>query len=849
MIRSPDLDSFVCSAVCSKPPPPPPSKATCARIREYQPFRTRFYTHRDILEIGADIQRKQQEKEAAEMQESIAKMKAELWSQAEMHKEDAVEKALKEAAANHNAIVQGLKENLAKESEEEVRKAKAEMQQYMEDGWKREVEAAEQRMAHRLQRALTESAREHKQVVAEARKQEREAVLEEVARQHRKHLEQLKEESKLAEEVYHKSIEELNVEKRRELDVALSVSQIENQIETEKKLREAESLHLDEMGKVMAALQAAEEQVKTLRQKLEKMTNWKDSLEAEIEATRQAFQRMSADQAGSAINSIIRAVSRECAAQGQAVSEPLVVFLVRAVCLDPRNNFNVDQSLTERDVQNLIQLCVSRLLDTSNPSLSTMKMQVYFDLNYTDRAALQSVFPQTEMFTFVSLGKKKKEQQLQNLARLVTGIRLYNKELGKGGRSIDDLPAILNEAIPAATQTVEEALHTCHMLAYQYTALLESMQEDQHRYTQLSSFKLKEALFNVRQHEAFLCILLSDAVTSAQETEKKIVQFAATMEQLKSRVQNKVSINTKEVFPLFVELSDLWTSFQSEILLLNFLTNMTNDLQQFSEIQSQLFPEEVLTSLLEGVTVKTDEERRRETMGSRVNVSDFKNQEWLFPETTDNFDQLLIQYRGFCAHAIGVKGFTLPGNPAIGILRHREKCYVFSSKEAAYFFAQDPDKFIQLNVAKAQEYAELIQLLELHHQFEYLAPYAQARKANKSLMKPILKRDSSTQTDTHILPPTIVPSYEWNEWELRRKAVKLANLRRRLTQAMQTDVSQMRRDSCTQVYLPKDAGTQTKRDSSSNVPRPQVFLAGLRGGSSSTTQVVKVDLTRAVDET
>lgn len=43
---------------------------------------------------------------------------------------------------------------------------------------------------------------------------------------------------------------------------------------------------------------------------------------------------------------------------------------------------------------------------------------------------------------------------------------------------------------------------------------------------------------------------------------------------------------------------------------------MTNNLQQFSEIQSQLFPEEVLTSLLEGVTVKSDEERIRETMGT-----------------------------------------------------------------------------------------------------------------------------------------------------------------------------------------------------------------------------------------
>ena len=79
---------------------------------------------------------------------------------------------------------------------------------------------------------------------------------------------------------------------------------------------------------------------------------------------------------------------------------------------------------------------------------------------------------------------------------------------------------------------------------------------------------------------------------------------------------------------------------------------------------------------------------------------------------------LTILFCGVCS------GFFL-GNPAIGILKHKERCYVFSSKEAAYIFAQDPDKFIQLNVEKAKEHAELIQLLELRHQFEYLAPYAQ----------------------------------------------------------------------------------------------------------------------------
>ncbi|XP_010193245.1 PREDICTED: uncharacterized protein C6orf163 homolog, partial [Mesitornis unicolor] len=183
MIRSSDLDSFVCCAVSSKVLPPP-SNATFNRIREYKPFRTRFYTHRDILEIGAGIQQDEQKEKEKEIQENIKKMKAELWAQAETYKKDAVDKALEEAAANHNAFVQDLKEKLGKELKEEVRKAKAEMQHFMEDEWKREVEAVEQRMAHRLQCALMECAKEKMQAVAEARRQERVAALTEAARQH-----------------------------------------------------------------------------------------------------------------------------------------------------------------------------------------------------------------------------------------------------------------------------------------------------------------------------------------------------------------------------------------------------------------------------------------------------------------------------------------------------------------------------------------------------------------------------------------------------------------------------------------------------------------------------------------
>lgn len=53
-------------------------------------------------------------------------------------------------------------------------------------------------------------------------------------------------------------------------------------------------------------------------------------------------------------------------------------------------------------------------------------------------AALQSVFPQTELGTYMSLVKKDKERQLIELALIVTGIRLFNRDCGKGGEGIDN---------------------------------------------------------------------------------------------------------------------------------------------------------------------------------------------------------------------------------------------------------------------------------------------------------------------------------------------------------------------------------------------------------------------------
>lgn len=52
-------------------------------------------------------------------------------------------------------------------------------------------------------------------------------------------------------------------------------------------------------------------------------------------------------------------------------------------------------------------------------------------------AALQSVFPQTELGAFMVLLKRDKEQQLKELCMLVTGIRLFNKAGRRSGEEAD----------------------------------------------------------------------------------------------------------------------------------------------------------------------------------------------------------------------------------------------------------------------------------------------------------------------------------------------------------------------------------------------------------------------------
>lgn len=135
-------------------------------------------------------------------------------------------------------------------------------------------------------------------------------------------------------------------------------------------------------------------------------------------------------------------------------------------------------------------------------------------------------------------------------------------------------------------------------------------------------------------------------------------------------------------------------------------------------------------------------------------TSDMSGCEWMFPETAVNFEEVPLQYKGVCGWTlVQKKGLIVPGthtyafmtvsltvysnrmfsssgNPHLGVLKHREKFYAFSSRSAAYEFASRADECITAVTEMAKTSAELIQLLHLHQEFACVTPYAEVPLQN-----------------------------------------------------------------------------------------------------------------------
>ncbi|KAK7195109.1 hypothetical protein NESM_000434300 [Novymonas esmeraldas] len=99
------------------------------------------------------------------------------------------------------------------------------------------------------------------------------------------------------------------------------------------------------------------------------------------------------------------------------------------------------------------------------------------------------------------------------------------------------------------------------------------------------------------------------------------------------------------------------------------------------------------------------------------------------------------------------------------------------------------------------------------------------------------RQDCGTQTGQ--IDSFIDHHYCWNEWDLRRHALKLANLVQMRTHGAQTAASHFRREATTQADPRKESETQTLHDAATQPPHVVQYLKGLRGDTTSAVEQVR----------
>jgi hypothetical protein len=196
-------------------------------------------------------------------------------------------------------------------------------------------------------------------------------------------------------------------------------------------------------------------------------------------------------------------------------------------------------------------------------------------------------------------------------------------------------------------------------------------------------------------------------------------------------------------------------------------------------------------------------------------------------ENSDRFLQLPLDFQGFCVHSLATRSVLVPGNPGLGVVRYAGRYCVFAAERSCAEFCAEPDRYFGGIREVCYRHPELIHLLRIHEDFPKasLNTIITETIANQVPMQV----DAGTETPIHFQESNIDKGYEWNEWKLRRDALHMADIKKKSTSATQTAGSHLRREGETQVYLPKEAATNTAVSRGTNPPRLRRYMVGMRG--------------------
>lgn len=538
-------------------------------------------------------------------------------------------------------------------------------------------------------------------------------------------------------------------------------------------------------------------------------------------------------------------------------------------------------------------------------------------------AALESVFPRVGLKTFIQLNDEDKVIQLMELARIILGIRLYNREEGRGGAGIQDMDQdsvlLANVLLQDIEREIEFFDDAC--AKYQQAIIRAHVYRRKKKFLEKKEEKARkeredeeglaepveapvahshgiktgqlflisqmddinddvvarwsQELANRRQYLGFLRTLQDEARFLHQKISALTEKLALELVTVKSLVSNKSSVPKEMVYPRFDVLGAIWLQLYDEVVVMIARSNTFQVLCKYRLSFSPTLSDEIVAEGEENALPWTLEPaapapQRSHSRAPRRKVApiaeskgfdgldpDFRAEgkdeeddlmddemprdddfpdygaQLLSVEDTPDFMLLPLEFQGFCPWTIvEAKGLLIPGKPALGIVRYENLYYVFDHAAGQQAFMRNPEKYLRGIRERALRSPEYIHLLRLQRWFPTASIARLLQKhdmdTNNQTGQPFTK-DAATETPTHFIDTYIDLNYHWNEWELRRRALKIVNLKNCKTSAQQTDASAFRRDNDTQVYITKTSETQTKREKGTNPPQVTTYVQGLRG--------------------
>ncbi len=481
-------------------------------------------------------------------------------------------------------------------------------------------------------------------------------------------------------------------------------------------------------------------------------------------------------------------------------------------------------------------------------------------------AALESVFPRVGFPAFVAMSDADKSSQLHELAHLILGIRLFNWDVGKGGAGIVNVPGAALEAILSTCNELDASLAAANDACGMYAGALQAAASGEAAGHPLASPQDRSDWFtqlvNRRQVCAYMGALLDEAGSLRDSVQEAIAAFQNALDATKRMVMGKGSVPKQAVYPHFHRLAELWLETDNARETLQARDGARAVLNAYSSPEcctlelataralrqeAESLPEQPFTLVDEGAAGAS---------GATTDVT----AEVLALEDAAEFMQLPLELQGYCPVSLvgtGVdtdgflvaanQGALVPGDPAQGVIKVGERYVVCATAAAAQAFTGAPLAYLSAAVEAAAACPALIHLLQVssHMPLADLGALIQGGEASAGALGGgetgsaeaaatgggggSGKVDAGVQTPVHFVESNIEPGYTWNEWTLRQRALRLANLRKAATSSTQTNESHFKRDSSAQVYLPRESETQTATHRGTNPIKTVRYVTGLRG--------------------